>query len=242
MATYRNGLISVGVHKKTQTYKTSGLDHFRFFLLRTVARFPQNWPTEICHFCIFVVPSRLALLRRCTWCCRYRCFWYSGYHWLQTWAARLDNELRGGKETAGSRRSTITTWCACAGGGGGGIGEKHWNRGAIKCLDIFMEGMLDYWWLWKIGGDLLELELLLFYLAIHRTRCTLLRANHSHRSKKAVLSVLLRMVYGDGTFKRAPSRWHPRFGTNCPKSRQDYTCIYNYNTGRTWLCVLCTHM
>ena len=24
------------------------------------------------------------------------------------------------------------------------FGEKHWNRGAIKCLDIFMEGMVDY--------------------------------------------------------------------------------------------------
>ena len=23
------------------------------------------------------------------------------------------------------------------------FGEKHWNRGAIKCLDIFMEGMVD---------------------------------------------------------------------------------------------------
>ena len=22
--------------------------------------------------------------------------------------------------------------------------EKHWNRGAIKCLDILMEGMVDY--------------------------------------------------------------------------------------------------
>ena len=32
----------------------------------------------------------------------------------------------------------------------------------------------------------------------------------------------------DGTIKRAPSRRHPRFGTSCPKSRQHYTCIYNY--------------
>ena len=23
-------------------------------------------------------------------------------------------------------------------------GEKHWNRGAIKCLHILMEGMVDY--------------------------------------------------------------------------------------------------
>ena len=23
------------------------------------------------------------------------------------------------------------------------FGEKHWNRGAIKCLDILMEGMVD---------------------------------------------------------------------------------------------------
>ena len=23
--------------------------------------------------------------------------------------------------------------------------EKHWNRGGIKCLDILMEGMVDYW-------------------------------------------------------------------------------------------------
>ena len=23
------------------------------------------------------------------------------------------------------------------------FGEKHWNRGAIKCLDIFMEGVVD---------------------------------------------------------------------------------------------------
>ena len=22
--------------------------------------------------------------------------------------------------------------------------EKHWNRGAIKCLDILMKGMVDY--------------------------------------------------------------------------------------------------
>ena len=24
------------------------------------------------------------------------------------------------------------------------FGEKHWNRGAIKCLDTLMEGMVDY--------------------------------------------------------------------------------------------------
>ena len=24
------------------------------------------------------------------------------------------------------------------------FGEKHWNRGAIECLDIFMKGMVDY--------------------------------------------------------------------------------------------------
>ena len=23
------------------------------------------------------------------------------------------------------------------------FGEKYWNRGAIKCLDIFMEGMVN---------------------------------------------------------------------------------------------------
>ena len=23
--------------------------------------------------------------------------------------------------------------------------EKHWNRGGIKCLDILMEAMVDYW-------------------------------------------------------------------------------------------------
>ena len=40
----------------------------------------------------------------------------------------------------------------------------------------------------------------------HRTRCTLLRANHSHRSEKSVCFVLLPMVYGDGTFKPTPSR------------------------------------
>ena len=46
--------------------------------------------------------------------------------------------------------------------------KKHWNRGAIEYLDILMEGMVDCC-LWKIRGDLLELELELspFYLAIH---------------------------------------------------------------------------
>ena len=24
------------------------------------------------------------------------------------------------------------------------FGEKHWNRGAIKCLDTSIEGMVDY--------------------------------------------------------------------------------------------------
>ena len=24
------------------------------------------------------------------------------------------------------------------------FGEKHWNRGAVKCLDTLMEGMVDY--------------------------------------------------------------------------------------------------
>ena len=24
------------------------------------------------------------------------------------------------------------------------LGEKHWNRGAVKCLDTLMEGMVDY--------------------------------------------------------------------------------------------------
>ena len=24
------------------------------------------------------------------------------------------------------------------------FGEEHWNRGAIKCLDTMMEGMVDY--------------------------------------------------------------------------------------------------
>ena len=33
--------------------------------------------------------------------------------------------------------------------------------------------------------------------AAHRTRCTLLRANHSHRSEKAVCFGLLPVVYGD---------------------------------------------
>ena len=23
------------------------------------------------------------------------------------------------------------------------FGEKHWNRGAIECLDVLMEGMVD---------------------------------------------------------------------------------------------------
>ena len=27
--------------------------------------------------------------------------------------------------------------------GGGDNGDNDWNRGAIKCLDIFMEGMVD---------------------------------------------------------------------------------------------------
>ena len=25
------------------------------------------------------------------------------------------------------------------------FGERHRNRGAIKCLDILMEGIVDYW-------------------------------------------------------------------------------------------------
>ena len=28
--------------------------------------------------------------------------------------------------------------------------EKHWNRGAVKCLDTLMEGMVDY----RRPGDL----------------------------------------------------------------------------------------
>ena len=40
--------------------------------------------------------------------------------------------------------------------------------------------------------------------AAHRTRCTLLRANHSHRSEIAECFVLLPVVYRDSTFKMTP--------------------------------------
>ena len=41
-------------------------------------------------------------------------------------------------------------------------------------------------------------------IAADRTRCTLLRANHSHQSELAECFGLLPMVYGDGTFKATP--------------------------------------
>ena len=40
--------------------------------------------------------------------------------------------------------------------------------------------------------------------AAHRTRCTPLRANHSHRSEIAECFALLPVVYRDGTFKMTP--------------------------------------
>ena len=41
----------------------------------------------------------------------------------------------------------------------------------------------------------------------HRTRCTLLRANHSHRSEIAECFVLLPVVYRDNTFKMTPLKF-----------------------------------
>ena len=37
------------------------------------------------------------------------------------------------------------------------FGEKHWNRGANKCLDTLMDGMVDYR---RLGdfGDLVNLS------------------------------------------------------------------------------------
>ena len=47
--------------------------------------------------------------------------------------------------------------------------------------------------------------------AAHRTRCTLLRANHSHRSEIAKCFVLLSVVYCNGTFKAAAlTLWNPQ--------------------------------
>ena len=44
----------------------------------------------------------------------------------------------------------------------------------------------------------------------HRTRCKLLRANHSHGSEIAECFVLLSVVYHDGTFKMTPlTLWNP---------------------------------
>ena len=48
------------------------------------------------------------------------------------------------------------------------FGEKHWNREAVKCLDILVEGMVDYR---RLGG--LQFEVICwnwnlpFYVAIH---------------------------------------------------------------------------
>ena len=47
--------------------------------------------------------------------------------------------------------------------------------------------------------------------AAHRTRCTLLRANYSHRSELAECFVLLPVVYRDGPFKTTPlTLWNPQ--------------------------------
>ena len=66
----------------------------------------------------------------------------------------------------------------------------------------------------------------------HRTRCTLLRANHSHRSETAVCFVLLPVVCRDGTFKPTPStvlnpqgEMTPKIWYNVSQSRHDCTCI-----------------
>ena len=51
------------------------------------------------------------------------------------------------------------------------FGEKHWNRGAIKCLDTLMEGMVDYQRLGDLHFEMIcrNCKYYRFYLAITKS-------------------------------------------------------------------------